>query len=478
MLRANPGIASAKFEFGPKGFDDVVITYPNDALWLDPHGQSITADHYQCKWHVGAGSFGWEELIDPTYINASSMSLLERLRDAVREDAGFSRFILATTDQIKIGDPLESITSRDGGEILLHRLFDGTGDRSKKGRVRKAWREKLGLSDDELRRILLRFSIQAGAPDLKGLSEQLDATLTSVGLAPIDHSKSVALYDDVIWRWHSEGTCYFEPETLRDLCEREGLLFAPSEQKALVLGVRTFTHSIDDLALRTDKLCDLRTLFDGRSIKNRDDWRFSIAPRVTSFLIENARKSEFIRLILDAHYSVAIAAGYALNVKSGKKIEIEQRTGGRRIWNADTPTTAHEHHGCVIEQIKGDGEKDIIVELSLTRDVSNDVSKDIDQRNLDVLAHIRMRPTDGVSSKFVRDGNHAYAIAESLIEACRNTQAAARASTRVHFYFSGPNAIAFYVGQHAIPIDELVIYEWDFERFAGGGYRPGLVLPI
>ena len=53
-----------------------------------------------------------------------------------------------------------------------------------------------------------------------------------------------------------------------------------------------------------------------------------------------------------------------------------------------------------------------------------------------------------------------------------------RASTRVHFYFSGPNAIAFYVGQHAIPIDELVIYEWDFERFAGGGYRPGLVLPI
>lgn len=478
LLRAKPIIASAKFESGPKGFDDVVITYPSDAHWLDPYGQSITADHYQCKWHVGAGSFGWEELIDPTYINATSMSLLERLRDAVREDTGLGRFILATTDQIKSGDQLESIIGRDGGEILIHRLFDGTGDRSKKGRIRKAWRERLGVSDDELRVILRRLSIQAGAPDLKRLSEQLDATLTSVGLAPIDHSKSVTLYDDAIWRWHSEGTCYFKPDTLRSLCEREGFLLASCEQSALVLGVRTFTHPIDDLVLRANELCDLRTLFDGRSIKNSDDWKFSIAPRLSSFLIENTRRSDFIRLILDTHYSVAIAAGYVLNIKSGKKIEIEQRTGGRHIWTTDWSSDALRDHDCVIQQIEGKGERDIVVELSLTRDVSSEVLRDIDQRNLDVFSHIKMRPVDGISSKFVRDGNHAYAIAESLIDACRKALDSARASTRVHFYFSGPNAIAFYIGQHAVPIGEMIVYEWDFENLSGGGYQPGLSLPF
>jgi hypothetical protein len=40
-------------------------------------------------------------------------------------------------------------------------------------------------------------------------------------------------------------------------------------------------------------------------------------------------------LALDAHLTLAVAAGTILNVKSGRHIEIEQRTDGRRIWLAD-----------------------------------------------------------------------------------------------------------------------------------------------
>jgi len=403
---------------------------------------------------------------------------LERLRDAVREDDGSGRFIFVTTHQIKSESLLERIVGRDDGEILIDRLFDGSGDRSKSGRIRKAWRDRLCVNDEELETILSRFSIQANAPDLKQLSLQLDATLTSVGLAPIDHSKSATLYDDVIWRWYAEGVCDFNSTTLKELCQREKLFIESQEKKALVLGIRTFTHPIDDLALRVDNLCDLRTLFDGRSIRNNHDWKSSIGPSVNSFLVENARKADRIRLALDTHYSVAIVAGYSLNLKSGKQIEIEQRTGGQSVWTANPDNLAKEKHDCVIEQVTHDGNADIILELSLTRDVSGDVLKDIKERDLDVFSHIKMRPSSGTSSAFVRDGSHAYSITEGLIEACRKVQATANSNTRIHLYFSGPNAIAFYIGQHAIPLGELIVYEWDFERSAGGGYRAGLSLPI
>jgi hypothetical protein len=58
-----------------------------------------------------------------------------------------------------------------------------------------------------------------------------------------------------------------------------------------------------------------------------------------AFVLEAARANDRLRLVLDAHVSLAFAVGTVLDVKCGKAIEIEQRTGGRRFWCMDCPGT-------------------------------------------------------------------------------------------------------------------------------------------
>jgi hypothetical protein len=58
-------------------------------------------------------------------------------------------------------------------------------------------------------------------------------------------------------------------------------------------------------------------------------------PALECFVLAEAQKGDHMRLVLDAHVSLAFAVGAILNVKAGKAIEIEQRTNGRRFWGRD-----------------------------------------------------------------------------------------------------------------------------------------------
>jgi hypothetical protein len=102
-------------------------------------------------------------------------------------------------------------------------------------------------------------------------------------------------------------------------------------EDTIVLGVRSFPHPIVSLDERRLGMVDLVPYFDGRYIRNDSDWQNSILPKVRAYAIAAARSADHIRLILDTHVSVAFAAGAVLNIKSGKSIEIEQRSGGKKI---------------------------------------------------------------------------------------------------------------------------------------------------
>lgn len=108
---------------------------------------------------------------------------------------------------------------------------------------------------------------------------------------------------------------------------------------AIVVGVRSFLHPIDSLDERRLEMIDLMPFFDGRYIKQECDWQDQILPKLKSGAINAARAADQLRLILDAHASIAFAMGAILNVKSGKKIEVEQRTGGKRIWSVNYEPT-------------------------------------------------------------------------------------------------------------------------------------------
>ncbi len=143
LLLPNTCVVEVTFEAdGPKAFDDVVVKYEPAIASSGP--QRITADYHQVKWHVQTGGrFGYADLVDPEFIGAQSVSLLQRLQQARQTAPSSACFTFLTTYRIKDDDPLGMLISGHDGSVLVERLFDGTTDRSRMGRVRKLWREHL-----------------------------------------------------------------------------------------------------------------------------------------------------------------------------------------------------------------------------------------------------------------------------------------------------------------------------------------------
>jgi hypothetical protein len=71
------------------------------------------------------------------------------------------------------------------------------------------------------------------------------------------------------------------------------------------------------------------------------DWQRDIRPRVESFLREAVKRgSGKLRLILEAHASIAFLAGSVLDLKSGVQTHlVQKRRIGTRIWRADDGTS-------------------------------------------------------------------------------------------------------------------------------------------
>jgi len=140
LLSPHSCVVEVTFEAdGPKAFDDVVVKYDPPVARSGP--DRISAEYHQVKWHVEMGGrFGYEDFTDPDFIGARSFSLLERLQQA-RETAPASvLFTFLTTYRVRDGDPLAPLISGNDKMLLVERLFDGTTDRSRMGKVRKCWR--------------------------------------------------------------------------------------------------------------------------------------------------------------------------------------------------------------------------------------------------------------------------------------------------------------------------------------------------
>src|SRR5919106_2112943 len=181
-----------------KSFDDIAVFYGEGMV--DQEGQTLSADYYQVKFHVtAAGDITWKGMMDPAFINASSVSLLQRLKNAQRQYAPHGvgyRFTLYTPWFVRSDDPLAEVLSRTDGRIVWSKLADG-GPRSEMGRVRAAWRDHLQLAtDEELEIILSPLRIIPGKT-LDELRDILNDKLRLAALVPIDDSCLVHPYDDL-----------------------------------------------------------------------------------------------------------------------------------------------------------------------------------------------------------------------------------------------------------------------------------------
>lgn len=479
LLDPKSPVTQVGFESGPKGFDDVWIAYAPDRAPGDHEGRPILREHIQCKWHVSVNDFGHADLIEPEWINANRFSLLQRARTAqmvhARDGIGV-RFKLLTNWRIGQADPLRRYINQKSKTLRLKDLFDGTTDGSMAGKVRKLWREHLNIDDQELMLLARTLSLDTDSTSLDDHRDNLDLLFENRGLRRVPVNESSFVYDDVAFQWLAQGRLEFNRQTFREACKREGLLTGDSRAH-VVFGVKSFEHPFDRLEDRCTVVLDLIPHFDERAIRDQTEWATTLYSKLKSFLQTAALDNQHLRLILDAHLTLAFAAGSVLNIKSGRNVEIEQRTLHRNVWHSgDMPRDPSWPTWEFDLEALNESEGDMAVAVCLTHDVVPAVKAHIAASLPQASSLLIARPTSGVGAKSVACGQHAFDLAEAL--ALRITQNRHTNRPPLHLFIAAPNAFTFFFGQRQPGLGKTTLYEYDFEGTNGGGYRSSLSLPI
>ena len=482
LLDPESPIVRVGFETGPKGFDDIWIEYRRDYGVLDQEGRPLLREHLQCKWHVSPDSYGHAEVIDPSFINANARSLLQRAFAAQQSYApdGYGVwFRLVTNWRIDRKDLLKELIHTRSHTLRLDRLFGTATDDSGMGRLRKLWRDHLGIDDTQLRLLARTLGFSEATDSLEDLRDALDPLFRIVGLRRVPAHQSAFIYDEVAFRWLAQGRLVFDRDGLRTACEREDLIDDGRRDASIVYGVKSFEHPVDRLEDRCVAVLDLVPDFDDRFIRSEADWATVLYPALRAFLLDAATKTSRLRLSLDAHLTLAFAAGSVLNIKSGKMIELEQRTIGRSVWSADD--VAHDpswpHWNFQVEALPNGGQE-MAVAIGLTHEIASAVRSYVASTLPAIGSMLVAQLSTGVGARSVAAGRHAFELAEVLTAKVRALRSSGAPQGMLHLFMAGPGSFAFLLGQRQGALGKVTLYEFNFEGVQSGSYKPSLAIPV
>lgn len=476
LLLPNSSVVEVTFEAnGPKAFDDVVVKYEPAVARGGP--ERVTAEYHQVKWHVALdGRFGYADLIDPGFIGAKSVSLLERLKQARETAPASARFAFMTTYRVRDGDPLGTLMSGTDRSLLVERLFDGTTDRSRMGKVRKLWREHLQLtSDDDLKRVVSGLRILDGHRSLEDLKSEINFKARVVGLLACE-TASEFRYDELARALKVRQLNSLTRETLLKLCEEEGLL-APVTATAdpfLPIALRSFLGpAADVVGAAPDDTLLLVDQFRERYLRDDRDWQTNIRPAVEAFLLAAVKRSAQLRLVLDAHASIAFLAGAVLDLKSGVEVELVQKGRvGSRTWRASDGTLGTAF--TVTEHQVGLG-SEIALSISVSQSTEAQTLAYVKAHLPAVGRVVQFSLPAGPGGQTVAGGGHAAALAEQVSNAVRAWKVS-DPDAMAHIFAACPNALMFFLGQQHRAIAPCIVYEFDFDRRGNKTYQPSFVI--
>lgn len=463
---------------GPKAFDDVVVKY--DPPVVRSGSDRVSAEYHQVKWHVEyGGRFGFEDFVDPAFIGAKTFSILERLQQARETAVPTSRFAFVTTYRIKDGDPLADLVSGHDKSLLVEKLFDGTTDKSRMGKVRKLWREHLKLaSDDELRVVVTGLRVLEGHRSLEELRSQINLRAQVVGLLTCSDANSDFRYDELARQLKVRQLNTLTRETFEKLCREESLFVErPAENDPfLKIAIRSFLGPAADIVGATPENSLLLTDdFRQRYLRDDLDWQRDIRPKVEAFLRASVVKSARLRLILDAHASIAFLAGSILDPKSGVEVELIQKGRvGSRTWRADDGSAARGSPFNVMVDRLGAG-AEIAAAVSISQSVEAQARAYIASRVPNVGTLVSFALPMGPGQQSVAGGEHASALAEHVSNTLRGIKVK-DPDAMVHIFAACPNSFFFFLGQHHQGIAPCIVYEFDFDRRSHKTYQPSFII--
>ena len=463
---------------GPKAFDDVVVRYDPPVARSGP--DRVAAEYTQVKWHVETGGrFGYEDFMKPDFIGAMSFSLLQRLQQARVQAPPNSHFTFVTTYRIKDGDPLAGLISGHDRTLLVEKLFDRTTDRSRMGKVRQCWREHLKLtSDDELLAVLRGLRVLDGHLSLDELRAQINIKARIVGVLACSAADSDFRYDELARQLKVRRLNALTRETLLQFCYDEGLLVerAPEPDSFLPIAIRSFLGPSADVVDATqENTLLLLDEFRQRYLQDGREWQRDIRPKVEEFLRAAVKRSYKLRLILDAHASIAFLAGSVLDLKSSVDTQLIQKGRvGRSVWRANDPLDANAARFTIEEEIVGNGEE-IAIAISVARAATPQARAYIAAQLPHVGKLITYALPQGPGQTVVAGGGHAAALAEQISNYLREVKQTS-STAMVHIFAAAPNSLLFFLGQEHQAIAPCIVYEFDFDSRAYRTYQPSFVI--
>mgnify|MGYP001344800472 CR=1 FL=1 len=463
---------------GPKAFDDVVVRYDPPVARSGP--DRVPAEYTQVKWHVETGGrFGYEDFINPDFIGAKSFSLLQRLQQARLTAPPNSQFTFLTTYRTRDGDPLADLISGHDKTLLIEKLFDDTTDRSRMGKVRQCWREHLKLATDEdLRAVVRGLRILDGHLSLDELRAQVNFKAQIVGVLTCSAADSDFRYDELARQLKVRQLNALTREALLQLCRDEGLLV---EREAvpdpfLPVAIRSFLGpSADVVDAAPDNTLLLLDEFRQRYLQDGREWQRDIRPKVEEFLRSAVKRSHKLRLILDAHASIAFLAGSVLDLKSSVDVQLVQKGRvGRSIWRADDALDANAARFRIEEQVVGDG-VEIAIAIGVARDAAPQARAYVAAQLPRVGKLISYTLPQGPGQTVVAGGGHAAALAEQISNHLRTVKVNAP-EAMVHVFAAAPNSLLFFLGQEHQAIAPCIVYEFDFDSRSHRTYQPSFII--
>ena len=472
-------VAEVTFEAdGPKAFDDVVVKYDPPVARSGP--DRVSAEYHQIKWHVETGGrFGYEDFTEPDFIGARSFSLLERLQQACRTAPASAQFTFLTTYRVKDGDPLAALISGNDKTLLIERLFDGTTDRSRTGKVRKCWREHLELENDEqLRAVVRGLRVVDGHRSLQELREQINLKAEAVGVVACNAADSDFRYDELARQLKVRKLNALDRKALLQFCEEERLLVGrpPEPDHFFPIAIRSFLGRAADIvgAAPEDTLL-LTDDFRQRYLQAGREWQSDIRPKVERFLRAAVKKSAHLRLILDGHASIAFLAGAVLHLKSGVETHLVQKGRvGTRTWRVDDGSGAKGGRFEIEEEQLCMGH-DIAIAITVSQPATAQVRSYAEAQLRDAGKLISFAMPTGPGQRSVAGGEHAAALAEQISNHVRAAKADDPDAV-VHVFAAAPNSLVFFLGQHHQAIAPCIVYEFDFDRRANRTYQPSFTI--
>ena len=463
-------------------FDDVAVVYSEPIR--DAHGELVSADYYQIKWHVDqGGALTCDALTDPSFIGSKSTSLLQRLHEAAKTTSArneSARFNFVTTWSIPPDDALAKLVSGRDGELRLDVLF-GQSKSHRFSRIIERWAHVLGVGHEELRRVLARLRICANSYSLDRLTRAMSDHMARVGLRAVDHGSRANPYDSLIERLLSEGRNMFTAGEIQSICMQEGLWTGlESGHDAPLVGIRSFLRFAEHMEDEVDHMLDLAGLFDGREISAPEYWNAKIGPKIREFMTRSVAPLSQCRLYLSAHSSIAFAAGYELDPKSGVQASLIQNTAsGRSIWELSPGASTSHTNPWGVSEISANPEGgDVGIVLSVTHDASSEVLAHVRDHipQLGQLLVFTIEPDIGPMA--VKDGNHAWRLAQEVVKIVRERHPQRTPMSPLHVFSAAPNGLAFFVGRLARSLGPIQLYEHAFESDWPTRYRESLSLPI